>query len=580
MLGANGKNRRAWLTPDQLVDAGTFCRRLSIPDDPHLIAAVSGALHELTLSYNWEQFGTMTPQEAAALMDGVLWEYFHSDGCETVPAPYWDDDTGEDADDEAPSPFPWYEDVADWLVTAFLAASFTPAAAIEFVTTARKLRLWFRTRDYGAIVRVLLDGLEIGTQDTYSLEPGIVEFAYDIPEGQGFQAQAEGEYTLRLEHTGTANASAVATDDGYGMEVIRKNIAWGFDDGGACPYNLRYNTTTGKVELSSDGGETWRDADQFDPRTFNQYPPVTTSDPACDAAARIAAALQEISAAILPAVQGGVIAEGLGAVIIGWLAVFAGFNILLAAAALLAAPVLAVGFSDLLTAYNTMDWDALMCDLKCRMDSDGRLSDAQYSDFVASYIPTLTAAQQTLLNLSLLIAGMGGLNAFAATRSETGDCDECGECEWTATLTPENVPDGIYWDFPPDTIYSCANVLQRGFNSYGEVGEFKGNTIWLTELDVNVYALHVRFRVFIPTGSVVTAIYFAQDQGAVNPAVRRFYVNELQKCNPVEALPVRFTGLTITNQWLEVEYYLFFNTASGIGGLVSLEIEGTGRQPF
>lgn len=54
----------SYLTPDALPD-NTLCRALLIPDDPDWLALVTGALSELTHAYNFEQFGTLTPEETA-----------------------------------------------------------------------------------------------------------------------------------------------------------------------------------------------------------------------------------------------------------------------------------------------------------------------------------------------------------------------------------------------------------------------------------------------------------------------------------------------------------------------------------
>lgn len=56
--------RNAWLTTDSIPNPVTS-RVLLIPDDEQWIAIVCGAILELTSAYNWEQFGTNTPQECA-----------------------------------------------------------------------------------------------------------------------------------------------------------------------------------------------------------------------------------------------------------------------------------------------------------------------------------------------------------------------------------------------------------------------------------------------------------------------------------------------------------------------------------
>lgn len=47
------------------IPVGQKCRSIHVPDDPAFMAALSGALLELTYPYNWEQFGTLTPDDMA-----------------------------------------------------------------------------------------------------------------------------------------------------------------------------------------------------------------------------------------------------------------------------------------------------------------------------------------------------------------------------------------------------------------------------------------------------------------------------------------------------------------------------------
>ena len=53
-----------YLTPDS-VPSGTTCRALVIPDDPRFVANVLGAIEALTFAFNYDKFGTLTPDEAA-----------------------------------------------------------------------------------------------------------------------------------------------------------------------------------------------------------------------------------------------------------------------------------------------------------------------------------------------------------------------------------------------------------------------------------------------------------------------------------------------------------------------------------
>jgi len=69
-----------WLTPNSIPDA-TICRVLFIPRNPDVIGAVSGALLPLTYSFNWEEFGEVTPDEMASAMQEMYTRWFQSEVC-------------------------------------------------------------------------------------------------------------------------------------------------------------------------------------------------------------------------------------------------------------------------------------------------------------------------------------------------------------------------------------------------------------------------------------------------------------------------------------------------------------------
>jgi len=59
-----------------------------VPDEVHLVGAVTGALLPLTQEYNWEQFGSMTPAEAAGIMLASF-EEFVAGNCASDCPPRW-----------------------------------------------------------------------------------------------------------------------------------------------------------------------------------------------------------------------------------------------------------------------------------------------------------------------------------------------------------------------------------------------------------------------------------------------------------------------------------------------------------
>lgn len=187
-----------WLTPDEAPE-GTVCRPLFIPDDPAWLAIVSGAILELTRSWNYEQFGTLTPDQCAELMQVMQQKYYDEicSGAGEYPTPYWDEDI--DVDDEEPADSqPWYghvpdptlpadeltfvENAAIWGITGFLAyasweVGFAPA--ILFHTIAPRFVLAWRRGDVAEIIRVIIDGVEQPGIDTTAYSEGdVIRQAY------------------------------------------------------------------------------------------------------------------------------------------------------------------------------------------------------------------------------------------------------------------------------------------------------------------------------------------------------------------------------------------------------------------
>lgn len=72
--------RDKYLTPDAPA-SGFVCRTLRIPDGEEFLAAVNGALLELTYPWNWEEYGALTPDETAELFFTMYEDYRESRGC-------------------------------------------------------------------------------------------------------------------------------------------------------------------------------------------------------------------------------------------------------------------------------------------------------------------------------------------------------------------------------------------------------------------------------------------------------------------------------------------------------------------
>jgi len=70
-----------WLTGDEPEEGRFYCRLTRIPYSLGFLQAVGGALGELTQVRNWEQFGTMTPEQSAEAATELFYEWSRSDYC-------------------------------------------------------------------------------------------------------------------------------------------------------------------------------------------------------------------------------------------------------------------------------------------------------------------------------------------------------------------------------------------------------------------------------------------------------------------------------------------------------------------
>ena len=210
------------------------------------------------------------------------------------------------------------------------------------------------------------------------------------------------------------------------MRVIRKELA----AAQVYPASLRYDETGEVVQYSPDGGTTWIDSPENDPRLNNHYPPLDTSDPVCDAAARMVALLQDIEASNEDALQAGAAAAEIATAILLLLAFIPLIGVITAVIIGEALQLITIGYAAVHAAFLGFDWDELACWLSCILKENGVLNDDGF-EFLKSYIAdTYTITQQTVLLGILNYTGRAGLNDAAAVRDETGDCSGCDTCEW------------------------------------------------------------------------------------------------------------------------------------------------------
>lgn len=414
-------SRKLYLTPDAPPE-GRFCRQLSIPDTPEWVGLVDGLLSTFAEPETWRQFGDLTPEATAEAFLAILLESWALDSCgvsSDVPAPFWDDPDASDAGAEAPADEQeWYFELGDWALAGFLAATVTPEAAITYITTIKPIVVKLRTGSAGAIANMIVDGTLADAVDTWSNVPGTIDWQYNIPPAVMLLDGVE-THELVIEHSGTHNVNATPSGGDYVVEVVRDYL--GRNAQGQAV--TRINPDTGAFEQTLDGGETWIENPDIDPRRQITFPALTGSNLKCRAAASIASIMQSRMAVFLDALQDGMSIFAAANFVLGLLQfAFFGFPVWSIFYAL-ADGIAGIGVETVEDEMTSSVYEKLRCIFLTLLDADGRMSEANMSRLYSALYMELDAIPAQVLDLLIDGLGFGGLSNFASQ-----DADPLADC--------------------------------------------------------------------------------------------------------------------------------------------------------
>jgi len=65
----------AWLTPDDLPEDKPLFRGAYLPANASVLAAITGALEQLTYAENWEEFGAQSPEDTAEYYQEIFYQF-------------------------------------------------------------------------------------------------------------------------------------------------------------------------------------------------------------------------------------------------------------------------------------------------------------------------------------------------------------------------------------------------------------------------------------------------------------------------------------------------------------------------
>lgn len=203
------------------------------------------------------------------------------------------------------------------------------------------------------------------------------------------------------------------------MPIIRKKL----DPSEVYPTSLRI--ADGVVQRTPDGGTHWINSPADDPR-LNQtikLPVLTTSDPQCDAAATMVAA---IKAQVDDFLAHANIVEGVIAILDILLVLIPGAEILYPVVYVVVTALLAIGTSAIVAAMTTTVYNDLLCIIYCSIGTNGSVSAAQFAS-IQSQITAHFGAGTVNTVLQYILSSMGevGLHNAGIVNHVTGNCSAC-----------------------------------------------------------------------------------------------------------------------------------------------------------
>lgn len=215
------------------------------------------------------------------------------------------------------------------------------------------------------------------------------------------------------------------------MKVIRKKL----DGGTVFPSKYRYNSTSGKVEVTYDDGATWAEDPAADPRTSTALIQVKGAGSECDAATNITTFLQTNIEGVLQTfadfgTAGGIVGALTSLLLTAFFAL-GPFGILVTLFFALSAYLVELGSAAIQTAFIGDEWETVKCEIYCRVPIEGKFSEADMADIRAAMSAHLNPTAAGIVNAFLLLMGPVGTTNAAHTGSggvDCGDC-ECGACD-------------------------------------------------------------------------------------------------------------------------------------------------------
>jgi hypothetical protein len=209
------------------------------------------------------------------------------------------------------------------------------------------------------------------------------------------------------------------------------------------PIQYRYSIE-GVLQRSLNGGTTWVDAPEYDPRVYSsQYPPLAGADGTDKKCAAATGAALLIKEQVGDQLADSMSRNVLNQLITDWVKTYLQTsNPFIALVTVISNLIFSLVIATLRPALTSGVYDQLKCILYCNIGDDATVSDAQWSQIRADILSDITGIAGIFLeHLIYLLGTMGTTNMLRAGGASSGDCSACS-CGGGTCALDFNVDEG------------------------------------------------------------------------------------------------------------------------------------------
>jgi hypothetical protein len=386
-------------------------------------------------------------------------------------------------------------------------------------------------------------------------------------------------HTITIRNTGTHNTAATPVDGKFPVEVIRKRLS--VDE--VYPANQRLGGTPLRVQYTPDGGATWVDAPNLDPRNASNPPARTGVTDNCPAASSVTEYVHRFMTIVLGVLSAGsTVVQGTGALLVA-LDLLGGYGILWDIVAGVFGTLTGFGASAIAAAFTSDQYDDLTCILFCNMANSQVTADGLVA-IKTQVSATLNATAGLIVNLILDLMGVQGINKAALFYTTGHSCSGCPSCDWDFSID-------LTWLWGQSSRANSPNPGCPPNLSYGPQGalsSWAGHPTWVCEKTLGDTANRFgrTFPIIIPAGATMTAILMSWVRSTGNTdqftkILWPFNLGPYCVSGAFHNSPLGYGFAPMTPQTVQVYAGIGTTVASDSTSLhiVQMRIVGTGTRP-